>query len=330
MAVVIAWRGLSYRAFVLGASLRLLWPAAAATDVAVAATDVAVAATDLAIQQVKTPWAGTSFQHLHREYNNIFRHGNRNAASHLWSKFILERSEQMTHERFMHMFSGFCAVSGSPTRPSDYTRYKLTVDKVDGTGKTAGFMYYCCWPCVCDTQDFIKVDTKTIQTQSGPRTYRFAVLGNPCDHAEELQKPFQQPFQGREWSTLARDAPEVRCENGVLLNAPLSDHGYIIINMFFDLPGQGPENQWAVPASQALTSDQQPGRMSNIEGVKFQDEREFEQMCTDRARNGYNSGMGEIFRKVAGISPISIPSVETATCSADGSSSQNCAPQLTA
>ena len=27
-------------------------------------------------------------------------------------------------------------------------------------------------------------------------------------------------------------------------------------------------------------------------------------MCTDRARNGYNSGMGEIFRKVASISMI--------------------------
>ena len=23
--------------------------------------------------------------------------------------------------------------------------------------QVAGFMHYCCWPCVCDTQDFIRV-----------------------------------------------------------------------------------------------------------------------------------------------------------------------------
>ena len=32
-------------------------------------------------------------------------------------------------------------------------------------------------------------------------------------------------------------------------------------------------------------------------------------MCTDRARNNYNSGMGEIFRRVASISPV-----ETSAC----------------
>ena len=29
-------------------------------------------------------------------------------------------------------------------------------------------------------------------------------------------------------------------------------------------------------------------------------------MCTSRAEQGYNSGMGEIFRKVASISPIQL------------------------
>ena len=38
----------------------------------------------------------------------------------------------------------------------------------------------------------------------------------------------------------------------------------------------------------------------------IQDEYEWGPMCKDRARNGYNSGMGEIFRKVAGISPIQV------------------------
>ena len=39
-------------------------------------------------------------------------------------------------------------------------------------------------------------------------------------------------------------------------------------------------------------------------GVQFQDESEYGPMCTDRASKGYNSGMGEIFRKVASISPV--------------------------
>lgn len=234
----------------------------------------------------------------------------------------------MTHERFVHMFGGFCGVSGSPVRPSDYTRYKLSLEKVDGTGPTTGFMQYCCWPCVCDTQDFIKIDTKNVTTADGERTYRFAVLGNPCNYPEALQKPFTEPWGGT--TTLAESAAEVRCKDGLLINAPLSDHGYIIITMFFDFPGQSAENGWSVgprPSSQAP----QPGRISQFEGVGFHDEAEFGPMCTDRARNGYNSGMGEIFRKVAAISPI-VPSascpngVRNGVCSAALGASAPSAP----
>lgn len=273
----------------------------------------AVPQVSTAVPQVPERWSGRTYIDLHREYQNVFKHGNRNAASHLWSRFLLERSTQMTHETFVEMFSGFCAVSGSPVRPNDYNRYKLTLDKVDGSGQAVGLMHYCCWPCVCDTQDFIKVDTKTVATADGERTYRFAVLGNPCDHADELHKPFKQSF-GRGMTTLARDAAEVRCnENGELINAPLSDHGFVIINMFFDFPGQTADNGWAAPILTPVTAVQ-PGRISNAAGTKFQDEAEYEPMCKDRERNGFNSGMGEIFRKVAAISPISIPSVASSFC----------------
>ena len=33
----------------------------------------------------------------------------------------------------------------------------MTLDTVSG-GRETGFTYYCCWPCVCDTEDFIKVN----------------------------------------------------------------------------------------------------------------------------------------------------------------------------
>ena len=140
------------------------------------------------LAQVGAAWAGQTPQDLHREYSAIFHHGNRNAASHRWTTFLLERSAQMTEQRLELMFSGFCAVSGSPVRPVDYNRYRLTLPLVGG-GRRTGYMHYCCWPCVCDTQDFIRIDTKNVTTADGTRQYHFAVLGNPCDHPEQLCAP---------------------------------------------------------------------------------------------------------------------------------------------
>lgn len=244
-------------------------------------------------------------QDLHREYNSIFKYGNRNAASHRWSTFLLDRASQMTMERLNFFFSGFCSVSGSPVRPSDYNRYRLTLPRVGRGDYASGFMHYCCWPCVCDTQDFIRVDTKNITSSDGEsRELHFAVIGNPCDDPEQLHVPFVQPFYGGRSTTLAETAREVRClENGALEGASLSDHGYIIIGMFFDaVPHLGSS------LDNKLASAPQPGRVvtENWEGriVVFQDEREWENSCQDRAESGYNSGMGEIFRKVSSISQI--------------------------
>ena len=48
-----------------------------------------------------------------------------------------------------------------------------------------------------------------------------------------------------------------------------------------------------------------PGRMSTAaDGTNYHDMGEWGASCTDRANNGYNSGMGEIFRKVAAITPV--------------------------
>merc|ERR1719160_2497340 len=94
-----------------------------------AATDVAPPrATDVAAP--RPAWKGRTARDLHQEYHNIFRHGNRNAASHLWSTFLLERSHTMTAKKLKMMFSGFCAVSGSPVNPHDYNRYGLMLEKV--------------------------------------------------------------------------------------------------------------------------------------------------------------------------------------------------------
>ena len=272
-----------------------------------------------------------SMNDLIKEYDNIFRHGNRNAASHLWSTFLLERAPQMTMNRLEFFFSGFCAVSGSPVRPSDYNRYRLTLPHVASSATNVrGFLHYCCWPCVCDTQDFIRIDTKNVTSISGmsERKY-FAVIGNPCKDASKLQEEIE-PLRWRRPVKLADVAPEVRChDNGSLQGATLSDHGYIIISMFFD--GQEID---AEEEEEELGGQPQPGRIStevrqvevNRESVaggdttalatasamttrhiQFQDEREYAPWCIERAFNGYDSGMGEIFRRVSAISPIEIP-----------------------
>ena len=291
----------------------------------------------------------------------------------------------MTLARLELFFRGFCAVSGSPIRPHDYNRYRLTLPHVPvpttEAGKivpaaaitatsVTGYMHYCCWPCVCDTQDYIRIDTLTVTTlqdhtrsksssTDGRTTITatddakgteedveevwvteqkyFAVIGNPCDHPAQLTTPFEQlssSLYGRKHTTtLAETAKEVRClEDGTLEGATLSDHGYIIIGMFFDaeLVQDGDDTKTdggeEVPAT--TETPPQPGRISTAPRkrrrggsndrevvtattddtrILFQDEREFGPRCRERAEQGYNSGMGEIFRKVCAISPIVFP-----------------------
>ena len=214
--------------------------------------------------------------------------------SHLWTSYILDRAAVTPAAQIELLFSGFCAVSGSPVYPSDYKRYRLRLKHAVTGVDEVGFMYYCCWPCVCDTWDFIKVDTLTVNTADSPKAYRFAVIGDPCENEQQLDVPFIQPFDGRT-TTLRRDAPEVRCENGRLIGATRTDHGFVAISMFFDAPSDEEEDRgvW------------QPGRVVQRGGHVFQDDVEYSDMCSQRAANGYNSGMGEIFRRVAAITPIS-------------------------
>ena len=153
-----------------------------------------------------------------------------------------------------------------------------------------------------DVKDFLKIDTRNVTLQNGEqKTYHFAVVGDPCKNQEKLDEPFVQPFN-RRTTTLRREAPEVRCENGQLAGATLSDGGFVIIGMFFDLPQDN-----AATSSQALVEagPPQPGRLTDAgNGILVQDEYEWGPTCEQRAANGYNSGMGEIFRKVAAITRI--------------------------
>jgi hypothetical protein len=44
--------------------------------------------------------------------------------------------EWSAHAHVCMVYSGFCAVSGSPVRPNDYNRYLLRLDTVTGKKRT--------------------------------------------------------------------------------------------------------------------------------------------------------------------------------------------------
>jgi hypothetical protein len=127
---------------------------------------------------------------------------------------------------------------------------------------------------VCDTQDFTKVDTRNVTTKNGTTTYHFAVIGNPCKNAKLISETFMQP-SSRHGTRLGQLAPEIRCsETGELLGAALSDHGHIIIAMFFDVDKDASTN----------VSKPTVGRMSSAGGMLFQDEGEYGPSCSSRAQ----------------------------------------------
>jgi len=177
---------------------------------------------------VAVPWSGTTIADLRKEYYNIFPHQNRNAASHRWATFLIERSRSMTKATFEHMYSGFCPVSGSPIgSPGQRTLWQMTLPlAVDETKNIVGGIHFCCWPCVCDTADFIRVDTKEITLKDGTFVFNFLVLGNPC------------LVDG---SLIPRQAPDAKCNGEELVKATESDNGFVIIGLLQDLSRTPPQ-----------------------------------------------------------------------------------------
>lgn len=218
-----------------------------------------------------------SISDLASHYEEIFQSGNRNAASHLWSAFILKDSKSYTSEQLETLFRGFCPISGSPLPDSPHTRFYVNLSDVSTGHESWGITHHCCWPCICDEQTAVKTDTKTIDTSTGPVEYRFLVIGDPCRDAKKLDNPFIDPFTGQT-VTLKEEAPEVHCKGGRLAGAVFSDHGHPILGMFFS------KDDLELPYTKAT---------------------EMAGKCNARKEQGYNSGMGAIFLKVAGITSLS-------------------------
>merc|ERR1719336_1532244 len=95
---------------------------------------------------VSISWSGKTIMDLRQEYYNIFPNRNRNAASHRWATFIIERAGNMDLETFEHLFSGFCPVSGSPIgQPGPRTLWKMTLPHAHDWTPITGGIHFCCW-----------------------------------------------------------------------------------------------------------------------------------------------------------------------------------------
>ena len=80
-----------------------------------------------------------------------------------------------TKEEISKLFASFCPVSGSIVRPSTYSKWhNLKVRKATNNVEGLASVHVCCWPCVCDIQQFVKTDNMWIYTKNGwiyPKMY---------------------------------------------------------------------------------------------------------------------------------------------------------------
>lgn len=219
-------------------------------------------------------------------YKNVFPSGNRNNGGFAWSNWLLSQSHQFSPALLQKYFAMFCGVSGSPLGPKEgntsMSRWQLHLKDVVGNARRQGFMYYCTgclgWPCLCDAQDFLRLDTKTVLLQGGvKKKYRFVVVGDPCRNEELLNTSYFEPDQKIDLQV--KDvAPEVACDGGQLKHSTLSDHGHVILTMFHEY-----DKTLASEAHHQL---------------------DYAGQCSARAASGFMGGMGMIFRKFAGVTPL--------------------------
>merc|ERR1712241_938203 len=135
------------------------------------------------------------------------------------------------------------------------------------------------------------------------KEFYFVVEPEPCEAEAKLEEEWIEPFRGQKTS-LYKSAPELKCVASktpgkkVLEGAVLSDNGYPIIGMIHDSVAVS-DDKFACNKD----NTDEPGRMRDAHtgNGKYQSACEFKKMCESRAEKGYNSGMGMIFRKVAGI-----------------------------
>lgn len=205
---------------------------------------------------------------LIKHYNIIFENVgyNRNAAGHVWSSYILDKSALFTENEIYTLFSQFCPVSGSPiTLSNNIKPYPYTINH-DGTMVSSivptGFaVYHCCWPCVCDLEDCGLVKKMSYPTKSNN--------GTIVNTEFNMIVMKQNPCKNKNNTVLDPSAPATLCKDNKLYNSITID-GLPIIGIV-----------------------QKTNDVVDMKDIKSK--------CYNRKITGYKSGMGKIFRNVCNL-----------------------------
>ena len=106
------------------------------------------------------------------------------------------RSESFSLVELQELFGGFCPVSGSPVRPNAWNYWSdiklksaentsvmrkgifcLQLQHIIMISSPTGSVHVCCWPCVCDLQEFVRADTLQVDTRDGKASIDVLVIG---------------------------------------------------------------------------------------------------------------------------------------------------------
>lgn len=111
------------------------------------------------------------------EWAQIFPKRNRNAGGAQFFHWILANAE--TPERFWLLNRSYCAVSGSLVDPKSDPHVVHVRQQADESRRKSGLLWKCCWPCVCDIEEF--ATTEPFYVERLEITVDVLTISDPCD-----------------------------------------------------------------------------------------------------------------------------------------------------
>ncbi len=131
------------------------------------------------------------YTYLTDNWNKIFVDGNRNSASSMFFKFIID-IPQLSFTDFLEYNKLYCAVSGSLISPNSPANF-IMIEEFNTNQKICGDYYMCCWPCLCDVMKYAKVIKMNHKFTDGEKTFYAITIANPCsktDFPAEVTKSY--------------------------------------------------------------------------------------------------------------------------------------------
>lgn len=120
------------------------------------------------------------YSFLKQNWSKIFPDSNRNSASSLFFKFIID-IDNLTYNDFIEYNKLYCPVSGSLVSPGRESK-QITLRDINNTNNlVSGFFFFCCWPCLCDISQYAYCKQTQITFQDQTKSLYVIVIRNPCN-----------------------------------------------------------------------------------------------------------------------------------------------------